>query len=191
MNKIIKFVCDQLVKWCIKNNRVYKITGGPAGETVYLVRYIVHKSKFGCIYIHRFMRSDADDPHDHPWNFWTYVVSGGYTEIFYDKTKQVTEAGTRSDGIRYSIFHALWVEKFNKRKPGSIAYRKATDIHQVVVDKSRNMDEIEEAPYTICLMGPRRRDWGFWLKPLKGTGFLDWREYLSITPEDERIEGSE
>lgn len=189
LNRLIKFVADRLVNWCVKNDRVAYITGGPKGKTVYLVRYIVFQSKLCCIYIHRFIRSDADDPHDHPWNFFTYVIEGGYTEVYYDK----------SSGLITNINNfVFWKRKENKRVAGSLAYRRDVDIHKVVVDEQielnsnegHNFEKIRKAPYTICLMGWRRREWGFWPLVDKGVRFVDWREYLSIKPNDERIKGS-
>jgi hypothetical protein len=202
INFFVKIVADTLVNWCIKKNRVYKIIGD-GGKTTYLVRYIVYKGRFGCIYIHRFMRSDASNPHCHPWNFWTYVISGGYHEVVYDRSKPVvktvlntkespkTPATLANPNNFKKEFYSLWSKHINIREPGSIAYRRANDIHQVVVDKERTMDEIKDAPYTICFMGPRVREWGFWPLEMKGSGFLDWREYLNIKPNDSRIEGSE
>lgn len=180
MNWLITKLVMKLSSWCDKNGKRYIITGGPNDDTPYLIRDILFKSKYGCIYIHRFMRSDADDPHDHPWNFYTYVMSGNYAEVFYDKSKPIDNGNE---------FESLWTKVVNKRASGSLAYRRATDIHQVVVDKPRNLDEMEYAPFTICFIGPRIRDWGFWSKD--GKDFTDWRKYLNISPNDPRIEGSE
>ena len=92
LNKLIYF----LVERCIKKGRVFHITGSAdQSEDVYLVRYIVVKSKYLCIYIHRFLRSDTSDPHDHPWNFITYIVSGGYQEHFYDVNQPTKGKKTR------------------------------------------------------------------------------------------------
>lgn len=178
---MIKFIANLICSWCEKTGRVFYITGGPAGKTVYLVRYIPFKSKYMCLYIHRFMRSDADDPHDHPWNFFTYVISGGYSEVYYDKTPQKSR----------NKFTALWTKRINRRLPGSIAYRRATDVHQVVVDRDYEMSEIQQAPFTLCLIGPRIREWGFWPLINKGNTWIDWRRYLNITPNDPRTKGSE
>ena len=183
VNYLVKKICDALVRWCEKTGRIYYITGGENREapTVYLVRYLVFKSKLFSFYIHRFMRSDSDVPHDHPWNFFTYVISGGYKEVFYDrKAYQTNENQTE--------FTSLWTRKLNTRLPGSLAYRRATDIHQVVVDREYEMSEIQEAPYTICLIGPRFRQWGFWKD---SATFTDWRQYLKISPTDPAFKGSE
>lgn len=193
MNKLIKKLAIKMSDWCVKNGRRHLITGGPNGETVYLVRDIFFKSKYGCIYIHRFMRSDSDDPHDHPWNFFTYVISGGYTEVYYDIEQPVIGPTSRTSeelNPEYE-FKSFWTPRENKRVAGSLAYRKATDIHQVVVDKPRTMDKIKDAPFTICLMGPRLRHWGFWKLNNLGSVWTDWRQYLSISPNDARAEGSE
>lgn len=190
MRWLLEKITKALIKWCIKRNRVFYITGGTNRKTVYLVRYIVWKSKrFGCLYIHRFMRSDADDPHDHPWNFFTYVISGGYNEHYFDRNKP------QDDGTNITLY---WTECINRRTPGSLAYRRATDIHKVVVDEEIEMflDEMDDeklsrTPLTICLMGPRLRQWGFWPNKFKGSNFVDWRKYLGITVGDSRVEGGE
>ena len=162
MNSLIKLIADKLVKWCEKRGKVFKITGGPAGETIYLVRYIAYSGVFGCVYIHRFMRSDADDPHDHPWDFWTYVISGGYTEVRYDRSNPIVTIDKGN-----FVFDKLWRRTENIRRPGSFAKIRANDIHQVVVDKARDMENILDAPYTICYMKPRIREWGFWPLEMK------------------------
>lgn len=179
LNKLIYF----LVERCIKKGRVFHITGSAdQSEDVYLVRYIVVKSKYLCIYIHRFLRSDTSDPHDHPWNFITYIVSGGYQEHFYD-VNQPTKGKKK--------YLSYWTKKINTRLPGSIAYRRATDIHSVVVPKKYTLATLEEAPLTACIMFSRKRHWGFWPLKDKGSKFIDWRNYLQINPYDPRVEGSE
>jgi len=32
------------------------------------------------IFLHRFLKSDPDDLHDHPWNYRTFILLGGYWE---------------------------------------------------------------------------------------------------------------
>ncbi len=71
-------------------------------------RLIMRRDDANCIYLHRWLRSDPDDLHDHPWDFVSVIVDGGYWEV--------TEAGS------------TW------RDVGSIAFRKATDRHRVELD---------------------------------------------------------
>ena len=61
------------------------------------------------IFIHRFIKSDPDDLHDHPWAFITMILAGGYWEH--------TEDGK------------FW------RRPLSIRYSPANKFHRVELDK--------------------------------------------------------
>jgi len=36
------------------------------------------------IFLHRFLKSDPDDLHDHPWNYRTFILLGGYWEYTED-----------------------------------------------------------------------------------------------------------
>jgi hypothetical protein len=182
INKLVSYIAKKVAAKCEKRGDVFYIKGGPAGTTVYLVRYIAFKSKWCSLYIHRFMRSDADDPHDHPWSFFTYVMEGGYKEKFYDRMKPEIKDGE---------FVSMWTSHMNVRLPGTIAFRRATDIHQVVLDRAYEMSEIEEAPFTLCLIGPRFREWGFWSLAEAGRVFTDWRKYVGIRADDPRYKGSE
>lgn len=184
MNWLLRKIVKRLIKWSDKTNRTHYINGGPRGETVYLVRYIIFKSKWFSIFIHRFMRSDGSDPHDHPWNFLAYMLEGKYTEKYYDMEKPQISSNKE-------VFLSFWTEKINYRKVGSLAYRKSNDIHRVELERSYIMSEIEQAPLTICFIGKRIRQWGFWPKDDNGARFVHWRHYLSITPKDPRAEGSE
>ena len=188
---MIKAIANAICRWCERTGRVFYITGGPKGTTVYLARFIVFQSKYCCLYIHRFMRSDADDPHDHPWNFFTYVISGGYKEAFYDRSKTIIGTDTRLAKEGKTYFKDLWDKIINTRLPGSIAYRRATDVHQVILDRDYEMSEIKQAPFTVCLIGPRLREWGFWPLEDRGSCWVDWRTYLNITPNDNRTKGSQ
>lgn len=195
LQSLIKKTITKLADYAESKGNRHVIIGGPDDTTPYLVRYILFKSKLGSIYIHRFMRSDADAPHDHPWNFFTYIVSGEYTERFYDRSEpQMTIQEFHNFSDR-EIFTDLWTLKVNRRKTGSLAFRRATDTHVVKLDRSYSMEEIDQAPLTVCLLGPRIREWGFWNicdgQNINGSIWTDWRQYLGITPDDSRIEGSE
>lgn len=175
---MIKFLVKLLIKYCTWRKQVHYIMGNN-NQDVFLVRYIVFKSKTFSIYIHRFLHSDADDPHDHPWDFYTYVVENGYQEYFYDLSKTI---------IKDNEFKSYWSFDINLRKEGSLAFRKATGVHRVVLPRTYTLSKIEQAPLTICLMLKRQRNWGYWKN---GCYFIDWREYLDIKPDDPRIAGSE
>ena len=50
----------------------------------YLERYYVflkdRKTFPFNIFIHKFLKSDPDDLHDHPWSYFTFILKGGYYE---------------------------------------------------------------------------------------------------------------
>ena len=135
---MIRTFIKLLETYLYNKGKYFVITGRPINntETVpYLVRYFVFRSKWLNVYIHRFLRSDADELHDHPWDFATYVVEGSYKEhTFYGVTE---------------------------REQGSLAFRRATDFHRVEVDKNRPIEEVKDAPLTLFVSGPRKKEWGF------------------------------
>lgn len=162
--KLVYPVVRLLMKWCEYRGRKYYILGraktGGQLDQIYLVRWQVFKTRFGSCYIHRFMRSDADVPHCHPWNFYTYMLEGAYTET---KLRHI-----RQDQYVTELYH---------REAGSLARRLATDIHKVGVEKGNE-------PLTICFIGRKRKDWGFW-QPCLNLGltkqyqFIPWQDFLN------------
>jgi len=66
--------------WLTKRN-IYR---GP-GE-LYLIRYVLLNYKFFAFYLHKFMVSDYDTPHDHPGNFLSLPLTKGYLEHLPDGT---------------------------------------------------------------------------------------------------------
>lgn len=82
-----------------------------AGPVALAQRMIAKRSPGGSIYIHRWLRSDPDDLHDHPWDFCSIILTVGYFEI-------------TPDGSFY-------------RPPGSIVIRRAQERHRVQIDPSK------------------------------------------------------
>ena len=84
------------------------------GDEPYLERfYIFLKDRKNFpfnIFIHRFLKSDPDDLHDHPWSFRTIILCGGYWEY--------TENGK------------FW------RKPLSYRFAPANTFHRIELDKN-------------------------------------------------------
>jgi len=163
IQRLLEKLCTKAI---IKDQKTNKI---------YMIRYILLKTKYLSIFFHRFMNSDGDIPHDHPFNFYTYVISKGYREVRY------------LPNPNNGVLHPFVVE----RKKGSLAFRRAEDIHQVVVDRTYEIKEIEEAPLTMCVMLRRRRIWGFIERSDTGYTWTNWKDYLGITPDDPRYFGSE
>lgn len=174
IKKLILFLCD----WCEKRGKVVMIMDraedGSTKPDLYLKRYMLFFSRFGCIYIHRFFRSDDETHHDHPWNFFTWVIEGGYQE----ETIQSDIYG------KYGVWPAEFTKKLTTRKPGTIAYRRAKDIHRVILPRNFKAEEEHLAPLTVCFIGPRIREWGFWTpsKDRNKKEWTIWTKFLDIDP---------
>lgn len=55
---------------------------GDEGAGDYLHRWFLMRDQaLGCMYLHRFLRTDHDVPHDHPWDNLSVVLEGGYREL--------------------------------------------------------------------------------------------------------------
>lgn len=161
------FLTELLMKWCEKSGRIFKITGTAGPDDVYLIRYYVIKSKYFNFFIHQFLRSDRDDLHDHPWNFCTYLLRGSYTE---NKLNQ--ETGEMEQTWRANYPDCGWGEE----KSNLLVFRKATDLHQVVVDEDLKEDNKHLAALTLFFSGPTIREWGF----IKDGEWVNWKEYLGL-----------
>lgn len=74
-------------------------------------RYVVARDASRCIYVHRWLRSDPDELHDHPWDSCSLVLTGGYYEV--------TREGR------------FW------RQPGDVTFRRAEDRHRIEIDIER------------------------------------------------------
>ena len=93
----------------------YRVINDRYDDEPYLERFYIflkdRKTFPFNIFIHRFLKSDPDDLHDHPWAFRTIILYGGYWET--------TEQGK------------FW------RKPLSYRYCPANTFHRVELDKHK------------------------------------------------------
>jgi hypothetical protein len=89
------------------------------------------------IFLHRFLRGDPDDVHDHPWPYATFILAGGYYEWVPIWHNGMMVGETR-----------LW------RGPGHFRVCKPTSYHRI---------ELKEGitAWTLFMPGPHRREWGF------------------------------
>jgi hypothetical protein len=111
----------------------------------YLERYYVLNCRPYCrMVFHKFLKSDIDGLHDHPWGFENYIISGGYWE--------------------YNLEGKFW------RPPGFKGKFTANYFHRIELDPS-----LEKEVWTIVLMGPQEKDWGFLDEKNK---WIQWESYL-------------
>ena len=115
--------------------------------------------------LHYFHQGDDDDAlHDHPWDFDTTILSGGYTE-------QLPPPPDPAYGNPFKVITGppLLSEYSHKRRVGDRIFKKSTDMHMA-------MNPLP-GTWTLVRTAPRFRDWGF--HP-EGKPWVPWREYLGV-----------
>lgn len=100
-----------------------------------LVRWRIIQTPYGALYLHKFLRGDSDPfVHDHPWSFLSIILKGGYWEA-------------RRNNKTYLLYHHH-VTRFN------LMHR--YDAHYIM--------ELDRTPtWSLLLVGPRKRTWGFYV----------------------------
>ena len=104
------------------------------------------------IFLHHFLKSDSDDIHDHPWNYITMVVRGGYWEW----VPQFNDQGVKTCEI------AKW------RGAGHVRRCRANSFHRIELDPAVDC-------WTLFIPGRKQRDWGFLIKDQ----WVQWEQYLA------------
>jgi hypothetical protein len=104
----------------------------------YLVRYYLflkERERFPFnVFLHKFLKGDPDDVHDHPWPYATIILKGGY----YEWIPQFNSDGTKSCEI------CKW------RGPGHFRICSSNSYHRIELK--------------LFMPGPHRREWGFLVK---------------------------
>ena len=104
------------------------------------------------IFLHKFLKSDIDDLHDHPWPYATLILRGGYWEW----RPQFDASGKKIGEI------ARWCG------PGSFRVASANSYHRIELDPNVTC-------WTLFMPGPKQRDWGFLVK----NRWVQWEQYLA------------
>jgi hypothetical protein len=137
-------------------------------ETLYLRRfYLIRKGPFK-LFLHNIRRSDSDrDQHDHPWDFSTICLRGGYIEYI---TKDPGSVTPKKD-VRYF-------------GPRDVLKNKAEHTHRVELLHDAFKHIPYQSTWTLVHTKKARRVWGFWVNGYH----RDWRTYLGLpnnTPDSE------
>ena len=103
------------------------------------------------VFLHKFLKSDPDDVHDHPWPYATVILKGGYWEWIphFDTVGRKTGE------------YQVW------RGPGHFRVSKANSFHRIELDP-------DITAWTLFMPGPKQRDWGF----LVQNTWIQWEQYL-------------
>ena len=104
------------------------------------------------VFLHKFLKSDSDDLHDHPWPYATLILKGGYWEWI----PQFNSRGEKMGEI------AKW------RAPGHFRLCSANSFHRIELDPGVDT-------WTLFMPGPQKRDWGFLVK----NRWVQWEQYLA------------
>jgi quercetin dioxygenase-like cupin family protein len=128
------------------SGRPHQVIGDDPAEPYLLRWFLIPRNPIVNVYRHRFCRSDPSAPHDHPWHFASIVLKGIYREISERRTIV--------------------------RRPGSVAFRRASSRHRVEL--------LGHPVTTVIITGPRCRRWGFWCaRPAEPPAFVPWEQFGS------------
>lgn len=155
---ILQKIRNKLLSFLEKHDRKRIIMDRVDNEP-YLERYYVFlkdRTWFPFnVFLHKFLKSDPDDVHDHPWPYATLILKGGY----YEWIPQFNADGTKNCEIR------KW------RGPGHFRICKPTSYHRI---------ELKEGvtAWTLFMPGPQKREWGFLVKNkwIPHGQYLDYRK---------------
>jgi hypothetical protein len=113
-----------------------------ANNEPYLERYYLFlkdRKRFPFnVFLHKFLKSDPDDVHDHPWPYATLILKGGYYEW-------IPRFNSRGEKVG---------EKRRWRGPGHFRVCRATSYHRIELCKGVDC-------WTLFMPGPQTREWGF------------------------------
>lgn len=129
-----------------------RVDGEPYLERYYL--FLRERGRFPFnLFLHRFLKSDPDHVHDHPWPYATVILKGGYYE---------------------------WIPQFDSNGKLSCEIRKWRGVGHARICSADSFHRIELAPgvdcWTLFMPGPHRREWGF----LVHNRWIQWQHYLQL-----------
>ena len=133
-----------MIKW-FKNRK--RVIYDRNHKKEYLIRYYLflrNRKNFPFnITLHKILKSDVDDLHDHPWNYATLILKGGYYEWLPVKSLEGNIVGSSP----------VW------RGPGHFRKSKATDLHRLELQRDKDGNEIP--CWSLFIMGKQQQEWGF------------------------------
>lgn len=114
-------------------------------------------------FLHNIRKSDDDrDPHDHPWDFVTMLLSSGYHEEVW--TPSSKGPGSPIGMMRWTHWRP-WFSTL--RNP-------ATHVHKVQLPENKTV-------WSFVRVTGRKRKWGFWKAQDDGSyRWMYYRDYLKL-----------
>lgn len=135
---------------------------GPT-ENPYMLRWRLFECPLFRVYLHKICRSDDDRHlHDHPFNFWSLILRGGYAEYRPGphpcrrcEPFNICGRVEKLDGL-------IFIRWFGA---GSFIRRRAADLHRIeLATLTTSLEPLEQEgkpAWTLVLAGRRIREWGF------------------------------
>ncbi len=149
----------KFLSWLERHDRKRVILDRQSNEP-YLERYYLFlkdRDRFPFnVFLHRFLKSDPDDVHDHPWPYVTVILKGGYWEW----TPEFDSTGKKINEIRH------WCS------PGHFRSCRATSYHRIELDPAVEC-------WTLFMPGPQKREWGFLVTEKSQDRWIHNDEYLA------------
>lgn len=104
------------------------------------------------VFVHKFLKGDPDDVHDHPWPYVTLILRGGY----YEWTAEFDQNNFKVGETKH------W------RGPGHFRICSANSFHRIELKPG-------VTAWTLFMPGPQRREWGF----LVNNKWVQHEQYLT------------
>ena len=168
----LRFLRDALLRVAKPYSHLYHADG-----SLYMERFIVRQRRDeqgGHIRLHHIVTEDRDvHMHDHPFSFYSLVLTGGYLEA-----RPVDRGPCFTWHSSFLGGKGLWIEDFRitQRYPWSFEKRHACDRHRIL--------HVELDTWTLVFAGPLRQWWGFYTPK----GKIHHRDYESHHVESARTE---
>jgi hypothetical protein len=161
----LAFVRNALLRCAKPYSHLYHADG-----SLYMERFLVVERRDEDqrhVRLHHIVTKDYDHHlHDHPFDFWSLVLTGGYIEVqpltrgpcFYQPPGSYV-----TDDLREEV-------RPRYRYAGSLAFVRACDRHRIV--------SVLPNTWTLVFASPLRQWWGFYTP----VGKIHWRDYHKTSP---------
>lgn len=148
----------------------------------YLERIVLHREgEHGAgTYLHLIWESDLDrDPHDHPFDFSSTIIHGGYVEESFDRYCPACDLGSWHDIKACDKCQGQLVPRAMGRKPYL-----SGDKNVMLAHNLHRLSLISKPTVTLVRRQAKIREWGFQTQE----GWMPSREWIKLHKPDATTE---
>ena len=158
---------DNFIRYVRDSGRFKRIPIGPGGaaDPTYWRYFVIPRNRFLNIYLHRFLKDDEEDLHDHRMLNITCILQGSYFEERF--------AWRPCEGYPLPSTKLIPVEQRR------LFARLPTTPHLVVL--KRDSDNRSIPIWSLFIGFPQIRTWGFWVRDSDGLAL--WLPYTAIVAD--------